>query len=91
MIRLLRKISPEIEEAICHIKIRDMEGERRRYEVDVSIITPYRRHSYRNMGWDLATMFDQMSDSLKKRLAHRPLGRQKESIRHVSDVTEGQL
>jgi hypothetical protein len=26
-----------------------------------------------------------MSDSLKKKLGHRPLGRQKESIRHVSE------
>ncbi len=91
MIRLLRKISPEIEEAICHIKIRDIEGERRRYEVEVNIITPIRRDSYRNMGWDLETMFHQMSDSMKKKLGHRPLGRQKESIRHLSDVTEGQL
>ncbi|HXX98745.1 MAG TPA: CBS domain-containing protein [Candidatus Bathyarchaeia archaeon] len=90
MIRLLRKISPEIEEAICHIKIRNMEGERKRYEVDVNIIMPNRRHSYRNMGWDLTTIFHQMSDSMKKKLGHRPLGRQKESIRHLSDVTEGQ-
>ena len=49
IIRLLRKISPEIEEARCHIKIRDIEGERRRrYEVDANMITPYRRHTYTN-------------------------------------------
>jgi CBS domain-containing protein len=90
IIKLLGKIFPEIEEARCHIKIRDIEGERRRYEVDANIITPYRRHTYTNRGWDLATMFDQMSDSLKKKLAHRPSRRQKESMRHITDVTEGQ-
>ena len=72
IVRLLRKTtSPEIEEARCHIKLRDIEGKRRRYEVDVNIITPYRRHTYTNMGWDLARMFDQMSDSLKKQIAHK--------------------
>lgn len=84
IIRLLRKISPEIEEARCHIKIRDIEGERRRrYEVDANMITPYRRHTYTNTGWDLATIFDQMSDSLKNNLAHRPSQKQRESVRHA--------
>ncbi|MGC2428216.1 MAG: CBS domain-containing protein [Nitrososphaeraceae archaeon] len=84
IIRLLRKISPEIEEARCHIKIRDIEVERRRrYEVDANIITSYRRHTYTNTGWDLATIFDQMSDSLKNNLAHRPSQKQRESVRHA--------
>ena len=84
IIILLRKISPEIEEARCHIKIRDIEVERRRrYEVDANIITSYRRHTYTNTGWDLATIFDQMSDSLKNNLAHRPSQKQRESVRHA--------
>jgi CBS domain-containing protein len=87
IVRLLRKTtSPEIEEARCHIKLRDIEGERRRYEVDVNIITPYRRHTYTNMGWDLARMFDQMSDSLKKKIAHKRSRRglqKRESIRYM--------
>jgi hypothetical protein len=48
IIKLLIKIFPEIEEASSHIKIRDIEGERRRYEADATIITPYRRHTYTN-------------------------------------------
>jgi CBS domain-containing protein len=87
IISLLRKISPEIEEARCRIKIRDIEERRKRYEVDANIITPYRRHTYTNTGWDLVTIFDQMSDSLKNKLAHRPSQKQRESVRHV---TEGQ-
>jgi hypothetical protein len=81
IVRFLKRIAPEIEEARCKMKLRDIEGERRRYEVDVSIITPYRRHVYTNIGWDLAKMFDQMSDSLKKKFGHRPTRRRTESIR----------
>lgn len=88
IVRLLKRMAPEIEEARCKMKLRDIEGERRRYEVDVSIITPYRRHAYTNTGWDLAKMFDQMSDSLKKRFAHRPTRRRTESIRKTDTFPE---
>ena len=83
IVRFLKRIAPEIEEARCKIKLRDIEGERMRYEVDVSIITPYRRHVYSNSGWDLAKMFDQMSDSLKKRFGHRSTKRGRDSIRQT--------
>jgi CBS domain-containing protein len=85
LIKLLRKVSPEIEEARCNMKIRDTQGERRRYEVDVNIITPYRRHTYTNTGWDLAKIFDQISDGLKKKLAHRPMRKKRKSARYSTD------
>jgi CBS domain-containing protein len=85
LIKLLRKVSPEIEEARCNMKIRDIQGERRRYEVDVNIITPYRRHTYTNIGWDLAKIFDQISDGLKKKMAHRPSRKKRESVRYRTD------
>lgn len=88
IVRLLKRMAPEIEEARCKMKLRDIEGKRRRYEVDVSIITPYRRHVYGNIGWDLARMFDQMSDSLKKRFGHRPTRRRTESVRHRKTFLE---
>jgi CBS domain-containing protein len=85
LIKFLSKVSPEIEEARCRMKLRGIQGQRRRYEVDVNIITPYRRYTYTNMGWDLAKMFDQMSDSLKNQLGHKRSGRQKESVRHITE------
>lgn len=88
IVRFLKRITPEIEEARCKMKLRDIEGERRRYEVDVSIITPYRRHAYTNTGWDLSKIFDQMSDSLKKRFAHRPTRRRTESVRQTDTFPE---
>lgn len=82
LVKLLRRINPDIEEARCRMKLRDIEGERRRYEVDVNVITPYRRRTYTATGWDLAKLFDEMSDSFKKRLGHRRMRRQRESIRY---------
>jgi CBS domain-containing protein len=84
LVRYLRRVSPEIEEARCHIKLRDTQGERKRYEVAANIVTPYRRHTYTNVGWDLAKMFDQMSDSMKKQLAHRKSRRQRDSVRNLT-------
>ncbi len=71
LVRFLKKAYPNLEEARCRIKIRQVQGARKRYEVDARIITTQSVASYVTVGWDLPKMFDQMSDSLKKRLAHR--------------------
>jgi hypothetical protein len=72
-------VYPDIEEARCCLKIREIQGARKRYEVDSNIISTHTVTSYSNSGWDLAKMFDQMSDSLKKRMAHRITTKQKQS------------
>lgn len=83
IVKHLSRMSPKIEEARCKIKIRDIEGERKRYEVSASINTTYRRHGYTsNKGWDLAKIFDEMSDGLKNQVAHEKSDRQKDSVRH---------
>ena len=66
--RFLRKIHPDIEEARCHIKLRSVQGARKRYEIDVHILSTHGNISYTNIGWDLAKLFDEMTDALKKRL-----------------------
>jgi CBS domain-containing protein len=82
IVKHLSRMSPKIEEARCKIKIRDIEGERKRYEVSASINTTYRRHGYTsNKGWDLAKIFDEMSDGLKNQVAHEKSERQKDSVR----------
>jgi hypothetical protein len=79
IVRLLKKIYPDIEEARCRLKIREIQGARKRYEVDANIISTHRIDTYVNVGWDLGKMFDQMSDSLKKRISHKVTQRQKGS------------
>ncbi len=79
----LSRISPKIEEARCKIKIKDIEGERKRYEVSANIYTTHRRHVYTsNKSWDLASIFDDMSEGLKKQVKHEKDERQKDSVRH---------
>ncbi len=85
LIKSLKKMEPEIEEARCKIKLSDIQGkikERKVYEIDMNIITPYRRHVYTDSGWDLVNLFDEASDSLKNQIAHRRSERQRESIRY---------
>src|SRR5206468_3816399 len=69
--RFLRKIYPDIEEARCHIKLRSVQGARRRYEIDVHILSTHGNISYTNIGWDLAKLFDEMTDALKKKVSHK--------------------
>jgi CBS domain-containing membrane protein len=53
IINHLSRISPKIEEARGKIKIKDIEGERKRYEVSANIYTTHRRHIYTsNKSWD---------------------------------------
>ena len=79
--KLLKKIYPDIEQARCRVKIREIQGARKRYEVDANIISTHGVANYVNVGWDLPKIFDQMSDSLKKRIAHRVSQKQK-GLRH---------
>jgi hypothetical protein len=65
-VSFLKRIVPEIEEARCKIKTVHNKDKKSHYEVDVSIITPHERHTYADSGWDLAKIFDTMSESLKK-------------------------
>jgi hypothetical protein len=54
-----------------------------RYEVDVMIITPYKRHTYGNSGWDLSKIFDEMSESLNRSFAEdKQRGNIRKSSRH---------
>ena len=69
--RFLRKIHPDIEEARCHIKLRSVQGARKRYEIDVHILSTHGNISYTNIGWDLAKLFDEMTDALKKKASHK--------------------
>ena len=88
LIKLLEKMKPEIEEARCKIKLADIQAEKKErkvYEIDINIITPYRRHIYTDSGWDLVNLFDRASDSLKKQISHRRSERQRESVRHLKD------
>ena len=81
VIKLLRKIYPDVEQARCRIKIKDVLGARKRYEIDAHVMSTHGSIAYTRIGWDLAKIFDEMSDALKKKVSHRFTGRQRESVR----------
>ena len=81
IIKLLRKIYPDVEQARCRIKIKDVSGARKRYEIDAHVMSTHGSIAYTRVGWDLAKIFDEMSDALKKKVSHRFTGRQRESVR----------
>ncbi|VFJ13125.1 CBS domain-containing protein [Candidatus Nitrosocosmicus franklandus] len=82
-IKLLYKIFPEIVEARCKIKIKDVTGERKRYEISANIISPYRRYTYTSKNeYDIARIFDEMSDSFKNQISRKKSSdKQRESVR----------
>jgi CBS domain-containing protein len=69
--RFMRRIHPDIEQARCHIKLRSVLGSRKRYEIDVHISSTHGNISYTNVGWDLAKLFDEMTNALKKKVSHK--------------------
>ena len=79
IISLLRRVYLDIEQARCRIKIRDISGARKRYEIDAHIYSTHGSITYTRVGWDLAKIFDEMNDALKKKVSHRHMMRQRES------------
>jgi CBS domain-containing protein len=67
VVKLLKKIFPEIEEARCRIKIK-RSGKRNRYEVNVNIITTAEVYSYTMTGWDLPAIIDGLSEGIKRKV-----------------------
>jgi CBS domain-containing protein len=78
----LRRSFPYIEQAKAVIKTADQgERERRRYEVSVTLVTPKRNFVYTDMGFDLANIFDDVSNHLKAIMTGK-LKRSRVSIRY---------
>ena len=81
----LSKISPQIQEARCKIRIKDREGGRRRYEVSANIYTAHKLYSYSSSNkWDLAALFDEMIEGLKNQIGDVKTEHQNDSLRYSS-------
>lgn len=81
----LSKISPQIQEARCKIRIKDREGGRRRYKVTANIYTAHKLYLYSSSNkWDLAPIFDEMTEGLKNQIGDVKTEHQNESLRYSS-------
>ena len=70
-VEFLRKSYPFIEEAKAVIKIYERETQRRRYEVNVSIVTPRKTYTYSETGWELPAVFDGIANKIKGMMTRR--------------------
>jgi len=62
----LSKFLPPILEARSAIKSSSVEGQRRRYEVNVNIRTAKENFIYSTSGWELPTIYDEIANAIKK-------------------------
>ncbi len=86
IIRNLRKVFPDVEQAKASIKtIHDKTKNKPHYEVTVRIFSPYRTFNYAEMGWDLSKIFDALGSKVARNLAqHGKKDRFKTSIRKIN-------
>ncbi len=72
VVNQLHKVFPDILEARSVIKSKFKAGrERGRYEVTVQIRTPVDSFSYSDEGWELAALYDLITDRLKRLMTHK--------------------
>jgi CBS domain-containing protein len=84
IIRNLRKVYPEVEEAKATIRtVHNPSSNRQHYEVTVRVFTPYTTHNYTEQGWDLSKIFDILGSKVVRNLAKRSKKRWKTSIRKI--------
>ena len=82
IIRNLRKVYPEVEEAKISIKtIHNPVSKRAHYDVIVRVLTPYKTYNYTEMGWDLSKVLDILGSKVIRNLSQRSKKRWKTSIR----------
>ena len=79
--RVLAKAFPKIEEMRSTIKTKEITDYRRRYEVNVSIRASGKTYAYSAEGWDLPSIFDDITSRTRRLLTRRPGKRSKESLR----------
>ena len=72
VVNQLYRVFPDILEARSVIKSKFKAGrDRGRYEVTVQIRTPVDSFSYSDEGWELAAVYDLITDRLKRLMTHK--------------------
>jgi len=66
VVKRLARSLPNLLEARSVIRTSEKTGQRRRYEVEVALITPSRTISFRSSGWSLPAIYDELSNRMKR-------------------------
>ena len=80
----LQNVYSKIDEARLTIEKSRVGGKRKNFEVRILIITPYRRHVYKETGWDLSNVCEQLGQRLLRNLSKKRKNRSRTSIRKTS-------
>ena len=75
----LEKSYSKIDEARVTIKRQRIGGKKQNCEVSILIITPRRRHCYKEVGWDLSKVCETLGQRLLRNLTKRHKKRLKKS------------
>lgn len=84
IVQYMKKIYPDIERAKCRIKMRETPSPRKRYEVTINIMSTHSSYHYSDIGWNLQNIFDKISNTMKKKIAHRSKRRQRNTLRKMN-------
>ncbi len=79
----LQKVYSKIVEARITIEKSRTRGKRINFEVRVLIVTPTHRHIYKEIGWDLSNVCEQLSQRLLRNLSKRRKNRARTSVRKI--------
>ncbi len=79
----LQKVYSKIVEARITIEKSRTRGKRISFEVRVLIVTPTHRHIYKETGWDLSNVCEQLSQRLLRNLSKRRKNRARTSVRKI--------
>lgn len=79
----LQKVYSQIDEARLTIEMSKVGGKRKNFEVKILIITPHKRHVYKETGWDLSNICEQLGQRLLRNLSQKRKNRSRASIRKI--------
>jgi len=82
-LKRLQKVYSKIDEVRLTIEKSKTGGKRKNFEVRVMIITPSRKHIYKETGWDLSNVCEQLGQRLLRNLSKRRKNRARSSIRKI--------
>ncbi len=79
----LQKVYSKIVEARITIEKSRTGGKRKNFEVRVLIVTPNRKHIYKETGWDLSNVCEILGQRLLRNLSKRRKNRARTSVRKI--------
>ncbi len=83
VLKRLCKVYTKIQEARVRIKRQRTGGKKQSCQVSVLIVTPHKRHTYREVGWDLSNVCEKLGQRLLRTLTKHDNKRLKSSVRKI--------